>query len=185
MAGPWLSPGKPTRRAVTTLGSSDLVVGLDHMLGPSCQRFNWKTGKCGSIALGSSPRRGKTDFKPPLSCRSIHLWKGLQEITSRKIRSVAPKGGLMLNSYLSPTAPQGGREPPTDIARVVSTRRRVPTNWFSGRTLQPSIESVIASSFVPSDFLVDGQVSGLGTVHPLLTLSFFGTWIIPLHVFQR
>ena len=28
---------------------------------------------------------------------------------------------------------------------------------------------------------MDGQVSGLGTVHPLLTLSFFGTWILPLH----
>ena len=44
------------------------------------------------------------------------------------------------------------------------------------------IESVVANSFVPSDFLVDGQVSGLGTVHPLLTLSFYSTWILPLHV---
>ena len=43
-------------------------------------------------------------------------------------------------------------------------------------------ESVVASAFVPSDFLVDGQVSGLGTVHPLLTLSFISTWILPLHV---
>ena len=34
--------------------------------------------------------------------------------------------------------------------------------------------------------LVDGQVSGLGTVYPLLTLNFFSTWILPLHVvFQR
>ena len=88
----------------------------------------------------------------------------------------------MLNSDLSPAAPKGGREPPTDKTRVVSTRRRVPTNWVSGRTLQPSIESVVANSFVPSDFLVDGQVSGLGTVHPLLTLSFLGIWILPLHV---
>ena len=88
----------------------------------------------------------------------------------------------MLNSDLSPAAPQGGRFPPTDKTRVVSTRRRVPTNWVSGRTLQPSIESVVANSFVPSDFLVDGQVSGLGTVHPLLTLSFVSTWILPLHV---
>ena len=71
---------------------------------------------------------------------------------------------------------------PTDKARVVSTRRRVPTNWVSGRTLQPSIESVVANSFVPSDFLVDGQVSGLGTVHPLLTLSFVSTWILPLYI---
>ena len=92
----------------------------------------------------------------------------------------------MSNSDLSPAAPQGGMVPPTYRARVVSTRRWVPTNWVSGRTLQPSIESVVANSFVPSDFLVDGQVSGLGTVHPLLSLNFFSTWILPLHVvFQR
>ena len=88
----------------------------------------------------------------------------------------------MPNSDLSPAAPQGGKGTPTDKVRVVSTRRRVPTNWISGRTLQPSIELVVVNSFVPSDFLVDGQVSGLGTVHPLLTLSFFGTWILPFHV---
>ena len=64
----------------------------------------------------------------------------------------------------------------------MSKRRRVPTNWVSDRTLQPSIESVVANSFVPSDFLVDGQVSGLGTVHPFLTLSFVSTWILSLHV---
>ena len=78
----------------------------------------------------------------------------------------------MLNSDLSLAAPH----------REVTTRRRVPTNWVSGRTFQPSIESVVANSFVPSDFLVDGQVSGLGTVQPLLTLNFFSTWILPLHV---
>ena len=88
----------------------------------------------------------------------------------------------MLKSDLSPAAPQGGRLPPTYKTCVVSTRRRVPTNWVSGRTLQPSIESVVANTFVPSDFLEDGQVSGLGTVHPLLTLSFVSTWILPLHV---
>ena len=88
----------------------------------------------------------------------------------------------MLKSDLSPAAPLGGRLPPTDKTRVVSTRRRVPTSWVSGRTLQPSIESVVANSFVPSDFLVDGQVSGMGTVHPLLTLGFVSTWILPLHV---
>ena len=88
----------------------------------------------------------------------------------------------MLKSDLSPAAPQGGRLPHTDKTRVLSTRRWVPTNWVSGRTLQPPIESVVANSFVPSDFLVDGQVSGLGTVHTLLTLSFVSTWILPLHV---
>ena len=71
----------------------------------------------------------------------------------------------MLNSDLSSAAPQGGRNPPQKT-RVVSTRRRVPTNWVSGRTLQPSIESVVANSFVPSDFLVDGQISGLGLKKP-------------------
>ena len=65
VAGPWLSPGKPTRRAVTTMGSNDLVVGEDHMLGPSCQRYNWQTGRCGSMAFGSSPRRGKTLISNP------------------------------------------------------------------------------------------------------------------------
>ena len=29
---------------------------------------------------------------------------------------------------------------------------------------------------------MDGQVSGLETVHPLLTLNFFSIWILPLHV---
>ena len=65
VAGPWLSPGKPTRRAVTTMGSNDLVVGEVHMLGPSCQRYNWHTGRCGSIAFGSPPRRGKTLISNP------------------------------------------------------------------------------------------------------------------------
>ena len=88
----------------------------------------------------------------------------------------------MLNSDLSLAASQGGTSPPTDKTRVLSSRRRVPTNMVSGRTLQPSIESVVANSFVPSDFLVDGQVSGLGIVHPLHTLRFFGTWILSLHV---
>ena len=29
---------------------------------------------------------------------------------------------------------------------------------------------------------MDGQVSGLGTMHPLLSLGFFSTLILPLHV---
>ena len=74
--------------------------------------------------------------------------------------SGAPKSGLMLNSDLTPAAPQGGREPPADKARVVSTRSRVPTYWVSGRTLQPSIESVVASSFGPSDFIVELMLMG-------------------------
>ena len=87
----------------------------------------------------------------------------------------------MSNSGLFPAAPQRGREPPTDKIRVVYTRKRVPTNWFSNRTLQPSSESVVANSLVQSNYLVGGLVSGLGTVYPLLTLSFFSTWILPIH----
>ena len=83
--GPWLSPGKPIRRAVTTMGSNDLIVGEDNMLEPSCQRYNWQTGRCGSIAFDSSPRRGEM-----LSCGSINLWKRDQEIASRKNQEWSP-----------------------------------------------------------------------------------------------
>ena len=65
VAGPWLSPGKTTRRAVATMRSNDLVVGEVHMLGPSCQWHNWHTSRCGSIAFGSSPRRWKTLISNP------------------------------------------------------------------------------------------------------------------------
>ena len=75
VAGPWLSPGKPTRRAITTMGSNDLVVGEVHMLGPSCQRYNWHTGRCGSIAFGSSPRRGKTLISSP-RCLAVVSTRG-------------------------------------------------------------------------------------------------------------
>ena len=44
VAGPRLSHGKPTKREVTTMGSDDLAVGEDHLLGPSCQQYNWQTG---------------------------------------------------------------------------------------------------------------------------------------------
>ena len=66
-------PGKSNRRAVTAMGSNDLVIGEDHMLGLSCQRYNWKTGRCGSIAFGSSPRRGKTLISNPAVLRKYLL----------------------------------------------------------------------------------------------------------------
>ena len=95
----------------------------------------------------------------------------------------------MLNSDLSLAAPQEGGEPPQKILCGVHAQagpdKRSPAGHCYGRTF---IESVVANSFVPSNFLVDGQVSGLGTVHPLLTFNFFSTWILPLHVvscFQR
>ena len=132
MSGPWLSHGKSTRRAVTTMGSNDLVIGEDHMLGPSCQRHNWQTGRCGSIAFGSSPRRGKTLISNPRCLAEVSTCgKDFRRLPRGKIRSGAPKGGLMLNSDLSPAAPQGGREPLTDKTRVVSMRRRVPTGHCS------------------------------------------------------
>ena len=46
------------------------------------------------------------------------------------------------------------------------------TNWVSGRLLHPSTEPVVANLPVSSAFLVDGQVGGLGTVHPVLTKLF-------------
>ena len=49
----------------------------------------------------------------------------------------------------------------------------------SGRTLQLSTELVVPNLYVPTDFLVEGQVSGLGIVHPLLTLHFFNTRFLP------
>ena len=85
----------------------------------------------------------------------------------------------MPNSALSPDAPIGGMKPPADKTRVVSTRKRLPTNWVTGMRLQQSIEAVVASFSVPSDFLVEGQVSELGTVHHL-TLNFFNTCFPPL-----
>ena len=60
VVGSWLSPGKSNRMAATTMRSNDLVVGKDHMLELRCQRYNCQTGRCGSIAFGSSPRRRKT-----------------------------------------------------------------------------------------------------------------------------
>ena len=66
-------PGKPTRRAVTTMGSNNLVVSEVHMVGPSYQRYNWQTGRCGSIASGSSPRRGKTLISNPAVLRKYPL----------------------------------------------------------------------------------------------------------------
>ena len=53
VAGPWLSPGKPTRRAVTTMGSNydgDLIVGEDHMMGPVASGI---TGKMAGVARWS------------------------------------------------------------------------------------------------------------------------------------
>ena len=90
----------------------------------------------------------------------------------------------MSNSDISPAAIIRGRELSTSKTCMVLTHMRVPsTNLISGRTLQPSTELFVASVSAPSGFLVVGLVSGLGTVHLLLTLDLSSTWFFPL--FQR
>ena len=96
-----------------------------------------------------------------------------------KIRSGASKRGLMSDSGLSLSAPIGEGNT-TDKTCMVSTHRRVP-GWM----LQPSSESVITTFYVPSNFLVEGLVSGLGTVQPILTLIFISTWFLPLHMKRK
>ena len=62
---PLSTPLAPDNCRHINMGSNDMVVGEDHMLGPSYQRYNWQTDRCGSIAFGSSPRRGKTLISNP------------------------------------------------------------------------------------------------------------------------
>ena len=45
VVGLMLSNWKPTRRALTTMGSNDLAVAEDHLLLPSCQRYNWQMSR--------------------------------------------------------------------------------------------------------------------------------------------
>ena len=59
VAGPWLSPGKPTRRAVATMGSNDLVVGEVHLLGPSFQRITGKRAGVARLPLAAHLGEGK------------------------------------------------------------------------------------------------------------------------------
>ena len=81
----WLFTWKSTRMAVITMGSNDLVVGEDHLVGANCQRHNWQMGRWGLIAFGSSPTSGRTLISNPAA-----LWKRLQEITSRKTQEWNP-----------------------------------------------------------------------------------------------
>ena len=66
-------PAKTTQRTVTTMGSNDMVVGEDHLLGSSCQRYYLQTGRWGSIAFGNSPRTGKTLISKPAVLRKYPL----------------------------------------------------------------------------------------------------------------
>ena len=73
----------------------------------------------------------------------------------------------MSNSGLFMAAPIRRKKSPAYKIHVVSTHRSIKTNCVSGRMLQPSTEPVIANFSVPSDFLVEDLVSGLGTEHPI------------------
>ena len=67
------------------MGSNDLVVGEDHMLGPSCQQNNRQTGRCGSIAFGSSPKREKTLISNPAVLRKYpHVEKTSEDNLEEK-----------------------------------------------------------------------------------------------------
>ena len=112
-AGPWLSHRKPTRRTVATMGSNDLVVEEDHMLGQRCQRYNWQTGMCGSIAFGSSPRIWKTMISNPRCLAKYPLVEKTSGDNLEEKSGVEPLKAVMLNCGLSPAAPQGGGYPHT------------------------------------------------------------------------
>ena len=109
MGGLRLSHGKLSRRAVTTIGSDDLDVSEDHLLGLSCQWYSWQVRLDG---FGSSPRRGKTLISNPRCLAEVSpCGRILRREPQGEIRSGAPKGGLMSNSGLSLAAPMGGMEP--------------------------------------------------------------------------
>ena len=96
-----------------------------------------------------------------------------------KIMGGAPKGGLSLSSGLSPVAPIGERKPSTYKTRVVSTRGN---HDDARQTWSPAGRSNLPLSRPSQTFQchriskLKGQVSGLGTVHPLLTFNFFSKW---------
>ena len=71
-----------------------------------------------------------------------------------------------------------GKGTPTSKTNLVST-------WVSSRMLQPLTEPIITTTYVASDFLVEGQVCWLGTVYPLLIFYFFTIWILPLSLITR
>ena len=77
---------KSTRSVVTMMLSNDLVIGEDLLLGPSCQLFDCQTGRWGSMAFGSPPRRGKALISNPSVLRKYPL----MENTSRNNQEWCP-----------------------------------------------------------------------------------------------
>ena len=119
-------------------------------------------------------------FQFALSCRNIPLCNRFQEIALRKNLEWNAYGWFDVKLWSHISSSHGRRKPSTDKTCVVSTRWRFQANLVFSRMLQPSTELVIANFAVPSDFLVEGQVDELRTVHPLLTLCFFSTLFLPL-----
>ena len=123
VAGPWHSPGKSTRWAVITIGSNDLAVGEDHLLGPSCQRYYWQTGRWGSIAFGSSPKSGKTLIWNSRCLAEVsNCGKDIKEKSEDE-----PKRRLNVKLWPLAISSHGGKETPTDNTHVASTCRRGPS----------------------------------------------------------
>ena len=93
----------------------------------------------------------------------------------------------MLNSDLSPAAPQVGREPPTYKTGVVSTRRRSRQTGSPAEHCNHPLSRSNPPKIVPSDFLVDGLVNGLETVHPFSPYASLahGFFLFMLCLFQR
>ena len=124
---------------------------------------------------------GKLGIQSPAVLQKYPHVKRRREITLRSNYGEASNGGLMSNSGHSSAALIGGREP-LDIRSPCGVHAQAgPTILVSDWMLQPSNEPVVGNSSAPSDFLVESQASWLGNVHPLLTLSFFNTWFLPLH----
>ena len=83
------------------MGSSNLVEGEDHLLGPIYQRYDWLTCRGGSIDFDSSPRRGKTLISIRCCLAEVSpCGKDFRRLPRGKIRSGAHRGGLMSNSGL-------------------------------------------------------------------------------------
>ena len=96
--------------------------------------------------------------------------------------SAKPEAACTIDVKLWPLSGSShrGKAIPTNKTHVASMRRWVATNCVLDRVLQISTEPEVKNVLVPDNFLVEGQVSGLGTVHPLLTLNVFSTWLPPL-----
>ena len=72
------------------MGSNELVEGDNHMLGASFLRYDWQRGRCGSIAFGSSPRRGKTLISNPAGLQKYPLVEKTSGVNLEEKSGVQP-----------------------------------------------------------------------------------------------